>query len=34
MTLVAKYAANMTPMELEALWLYFQSLPPVDRATP
>lgn len=28
MTIATAYAANMTETELEALWLYFQSLPP------
>jgi len=29
MTLVTPYAQSMTEVEMEALWVYFQSLPPV-----
>ena len=32
MTLVAPYAQQMTDVELEALWIYLQSLPAVDPA--
>jgi mono/diheme cytochrome c family protein len=34
MTLVAPYAQNMTPVELEAIWVYLESLPPVDNVIP
>jgi mono/diheme cytochrome c family protein len=34
MTLVLPYAQRMTPVELEALWIYFRSLPPVANAVP
>lgn len=29
MTIVAPYARNMTDIELQALWMYLQSVPPV-----
>ncbi|HEX2613440.1 MAG TPA: cytochrome c [Fibrobacteria bacterium] len=34
MTLMTKYADNMTPVEFQALWAYLRSLPPVDHAIP
>jgi hypothetical protein len=30
---VLPYARNMTEVELEAIWLYLQSLPPVPTAS-
>ncbi len=34
MTLVQPYANNMTAVEMEALWVYLASLPPVENAIP
>lgn len=34
MAMMTKYGKNMTPVELEALWVYLQSLPPVANAIP
>jgi mono/diheme cytochrome c family protein len=34
MLLVAKYANNMTPVELQALWIYLNTLTPVENAIP
>jgi mono/diheme cytochrome c family protein len=34
MTLVMPYAQNMTPVELEAIWVYLNALPTVENAIP
>jgi cytochrome c553 len=34
MTLITPYAQRMAPVELEALWIYLRSLPPVDNTIP
>jgi hypothetical protein len=33
MSLVLPYARNMTDVEIEALWIYLQSLPAVPTGT-
>jgi hypothetical protein len=34
MDAMPEYAAQMTEVELQALWTYLQSLPPVENAVP
>ena len=34
MMIVVPYAQNMSPVELQALWAYLRSLPPVDHVIP
>jgi mono/diheme cytochrome c family protein len=34
MTIIMPYAARMTPVELEALWVYLRSLPAIAQAIP